>query len=489
MVNSLIYQEAARITFVDPNLFIINRLPAYAGQDHHFYLTHKGEISPKLFTITPSLTIAKAATLLLSQLDFSSPECMNRFAYMISTGLAFANKTINSSKYILTQPNASEPVLIDKLYALDFFGITDTPETRQIFELREALIKKAGQDTLASTVRAANLYRAFIQKGKSVLNLTTNHEIHSKKIKSTEVSSGAQMTPLLISYHTDSPGKNYYRKFADRLRSTCTQFGIRHDIAELQPQGEYSVNCLLKPAFILQKLIEHKEPVIWMDCDTELKEQFSEFNNILADIGMATHSGRVDGVMASPLVFNYTPGSFRVVREWAVHCQTAIKKGIIELDHDALKHYVLPALDETYTLHLLSKNWNDFVNGRYLVNGNSAHANKNEIFNQVNSLTDRQRWGISANVECYTLIFESTNESVFKQAYEALSNFSNAARLKFYFNKSLAKTNSTLLKQLIIETGEKVFFDKIVKLEDNEIIMNIDPSMEFEKNWDSLCKP
>lgn len=489
MVSALTYQEADRLTFFDPNLFIINRLPSFSGAFHQFYQTHRGIISPSLFTITPSADIAKVAALTFSQIDFSSPECLNRFAYLISNSIAFANKSIDSLKYVLSQPSASDPIVKGKLYALDFLNTKATSATRAIFELRNEELKKADPITLISIGSKAKLYKSDSWQGKISSRITiTNKEKTPRKLISTTPSVHKPMKPLLISYHTDQPGKDYYRTCAERLQRQCSQFEIRHDIANIQPLGGYAVNCLLKPGFILEKMISHKEPVVWMDCDTELKASFSEFNDIDADIGMATHSGDIEGIKASPILFNYSPGAFKVVREWAIHCHAAIDKGIVELDHDAIKHYVLPALADEYTLYLLTDDWEDFVSGKYIVNGNSYHENKINVFNQVNSLTERQRWDISKDVKCYALVFESSQESVFEQAYSSLTNFSNKSRIKFYFNESLAEKESTFLNQIIVESGERVFFDNSAVQNENEVFIQVDPAMKFEKNWDILWK-
>ena len=45
----------------------------------------------------------------------------------------------------------------------------------------------------------------------------------------------------------------------------------------------------------------------------------------------------------------------------------------------------------------------DFVHGRYIDNGNSNMPEKGEVFRKVNSLTDNQRWNISAGTKTFNI--------------------------------------------------------------------------------------
>ena len=303
------------------------------------------------------------------------------------------------------------------------------------------------------------------------------------------VPTGVQMTPRIISYYSDFNDTKYYENFAKILIDRCKLFNLTYDINSLPSRGDYGVNCLMKPEFILDKIKEYKNPLIWMDCDTDFREPFPHFNSVKEDIGMATHSGEIDGIKASPLYFNYTKGAFRIIREWVVHCRACYDKGITELDHDALKHYVLDVLRGTYSTYLLTDNWNDFVHGRYIWNGNSRVEGKMQIHRKV-GVSDDTRRAYSQDVKFIRIIFESKNPKVFKSALSFLDGFSNRSRINFIFSGDLLKESleNNDFARLEIESGGLVYFNDYtfdsVPVTKSEIIIGANNVNSIENGWD-----
>jgi hypothetical protein len=299
-----------------------------------------------------------------------------------------------------------------------------------------------------------------------------------------------KMTTTIYSYYADFQQNNYYKNYALNLIDRCKKFGVAYNISERTSRGSYGANCLMKPEFVLEKLKESKAPLIWMDCDTDFKSSFSEFNNISEDIGMATHSGDLSGIKASPLFFNYTAGSFKIIREWVVHCRSSFLKGIPELDHDALKHYVLPHLRGNYSVFLLSQNWNDFVHGKYIHNGNSRVDGKMETHRQV-GVDDDTRARYSRDVKTFHVYFEEKSEIVFSSALKFLNNFSDYARLKFHFDQGLEKISCSSLEfhKLYTESGGNTTFSENNFTDhsplNGEIILGVSGVKDIEKDWDS----
>jgi len=295
--------------------------------------------------------------------------------------------------------------------------------------------------------------------------------------------------PKLISYYADFDTNKYYEGFAKILIEKFKTFGLDHDVSELESRGDYGVNCLMKPEFILKKITEYKAPLIWMDCDTDFREPFEHFNNITEDIGMATHSGELNGIKASPLYFNYTKGAFRIIREWVVHCRACYDKGITELDHDALKHYVLEALKGSYSTYLLTDNWNDFVHGRYIFNGNSRVEGKMQIHRKV-GVSDDIRREYSQNVKFIKIVFESENPAVFKSALSFLDNFSNRLRINFIFSNKLLEESlkNSDFARLEIESGGLVYFNELnfdaLAASKSDILIGVNNVKSIEKEWD-----
>ena len=303
------------------------------------------------------------------------------------------------------------------------------------------------------------------------------------------VPTGVQMTPRIVSYYSDFNDTKYYENFAKILIDRCKLFNLTYDINSLPSRGDYGVNCLMKPEFILDKIKEYKNPLIWMDCDTDFREPFPHFNSVKEDIGMATHSGEIDGIKASPLYFNYTKGAFRIIREWVVHCRACYDKGITELDHDALKHYVLDVLRGTYSTYLLTDNWNDFVHGRYIWNGNSRVDGKMQIHRKV-GVSDDTRRAYSQDVKFIRIIFESKDPKVFKSALSFLDGFSNRSRINFIFSGDLLKESleNNDFARLEIESGGLVYFNDYtfdsVPVTKSEIIIGANNVNSIENGWD-----
>ena len=303
------------------------------------------------------------------------------------------------------------------------------------------------------------------------------------------VPTGVQMTPRIVSYYSDFNDTKYYENFAKILIDRCKLFNLTYDINSLPSRGDYGVNCLMKPEFILDKIKEYKNPLIWMDCDTDFREPFPHFNSVKEDIGMATHSGEIDGIKASPLYFNYTKGAFRIIREWVVHCRACYDKGITELDHDALKHYVLEVLKGAYSTYLLTDNWNDFVHGRYIWNGNSRVEGKMQIHRKV-GVSDDTRRAYSQDVKFIRIIFESKDPKVFKSALSFLDGFSNRSRINFIFSGDLLKESleNNDFARLEIESGGLVYFNDYtfdsVPVTKSEIIIGANNVNSIENGWD-----
>lgn len=298
-----------------------------------------------------------------------------------------------------------------------------------------------------------------------------------------------KMVPTIYSYYADFQNNKYYEEFAKKLISRCQEFGVPYNISERESRGNYGANCLMKPEFILEKLKEERSPIIWMDCDTDFKFPFTEFNYVKEDIGMATHSGDLSGIKASPLYFNYTPGAFKIIREWVVHSRAAYVRNIPELDHDALKHYVLPYLKNSYSIFLLSQNWNDFVHGKYIFNGNSKVEGKMEIHRKV-SVDDNIRATYSENVKTMYVYFNGVDKSVFKSAYNFLNKFSNYSRVFFHFDKELEEYKNCEEFNLVnIESGANLLFSNnnfdTHKYSKNEIVFDVLNIEDIQEKWDT----
>ena len=201
------------------------------------------------------------------------------------------------------------------------------------------------------------------------------------------------MKTKIISFFADNNHSKYYSSKAKILIERCKKFGVSYDIRELESKGSYMLNCLQKPHFIKDMMKFHNCPLIWIDCDTDFRHPFNEFDDIKEDIGFATHSGRLDGIKASPLFFNNNTNFDLIIDSWIQDCEQGLKKNKYELDHDALKSVTLPKLMGKITIKLLDKNYIDFVNGKYISNGNSVSNDKRAVLKpmqNINKIRERK---------------------------------------------------------------------------------------------------
>jgi hypothetical protein len=159
---------------------------------------------------------------------------------------------------------------------------------------------------------------------------------------------------LFVSYYADFGSKKYYEVSAKRLEKKLNKWGLRTDFVKLNDLGGYRANTLYKPEFIYRKLIEHKTSIIWIDCDTDpyFPWVFYRISKIKG-IALVSKLGDLNNSMGGLLKFEYNKESFKLIRRWWLHCVYARKNGILELDHDALKHAIIPALIGKVKLNFL----------------------------------------------------------------------------------------------------------------------------------------
>jgi len=110
------------------------------------------------------------------------------------------------------------------------------------------------------------------------------------------------------------------------------------------------------------------------------------------DIGFATHSGDMSGMKASPIYFNNTSNFELIIDSWINDCNNGLKTNKYELDHDALKHVTIPRIKDKISIFLLSNNYNDFCNGKYIVNGNApvhSRSDKSAVHKQMREINGK----------------------------------------------------------------------------------------------------
>jgi hypothetical protein len=123
-----------------------------------------------------------------------------------------------------------------------------------------------------------------------------------------------------------------------------------HDIRELPSLGEYRLNCLAKPKFILDVLMEKKKPFVWMDVDSILHDELKVFDEMEGncDIGFA-YQAIISNLnlsipKASPIYVSYNDLVIEFLNFWITSCEENIKSTTQQkvFDHEILMAFVLP---------------------------------------------------------------------------------------------------------------------------------------------------
>jgi hypothetical protein len=72
---------------------------------------------------------------------------------------------------------------------------------------------------------------------------------------------------IFISFFTPNGA---YPALARKLQASLNRFELRSDVQLRPPFDSWAEGCRYKSRFILEKLIQYREPVVWMDIDTEV---------------------------------------------------------------------------------------------------------------------------------------------------------------------------------------------------------------------------
>lgn len=91
------------------------------------------------------------------------------------------------------------------------------------------------------------------------------------------------MLPLIVSYYTlGTP----YEEEVKNLIASCKKLGLNTDIVGIKPLGKWDQNCCYKPLFLLEKLREHKKPILWIDADAMVLKKPLLFETLKCDIAL-----------------------------------------------------------------------------------------------------------------------------------------------------------------------------------------------------------
>jgi hypothetical protein len=158
------------------------------------------------------------------------------------------------------------------------------------------------------------------------------------------------MKTEIISFYCDIDGSTYYSDNASRIINECVDLKIPFDFRKINSHGDYRLNCLRKPKFILSVLEEKKKPIVWLDIDSKLHKTldvFDKFAEMNVDLGFAYYETQKEKInvlqpKASPIFCNYNEKVINFLKTWLNKCEETLKSEERFFDHEILMFRVLP---------------------------------------------------------------------------------------------------------------------------------------------------
>ncbi len=121
-----------------------------------------------------------------------------------------------------------------------------------------------------------------------------------------------------------------YPTLAANLISSLDRFGLQHDIRAVTTNLPWIEVTRQKPAFLTRQLFEHRQPVVWIDVDAEIRQMPDELLRSDADFGVLNWNeipgaGTYDpGKMTCSggvYLLGYTAPALRLLSVWADFCK------------------------------------------------------------------------------------------------------------------------------------------------------------------------
>lgn len=188
------------------------------------------------------------------------------------------------------------------------------------------------------------------------------------------------MNTTFITFYSDPQFSSYYSDGYNKLKQSCISLGITLVGEKIPFNKEYKNMCLFKPTFILNKLLELKQDVIWIDADTTLKNAPKEFEDTEHDLIGASHLTGIENIKASPLFFKNNNIIIDLLNKWKEICDYKIVNNLHDLDHDILKRHIVPVFKDKLKYKILN---NEYCNGYYIDNGVSKSRSKNNTLQEM----------------------------------------------------------------------------------------------------------
>ncbi len=130
--------------------------------------------------------------------------------------------------------------------------------------------------------------------------------------------------PLIVSYYTKD---TLYQLEVQNLIASCKNWGLEHCVEPVASMGSWEKNCCYKPFFLMEKLLQFKRPLFWLDADAVfLREpRYLEVfkKDIATRINKCFNDDHPSKVITGSLYINATQPAADLLKTWGQQCIAA----------------------------------------------------------------------------------------------------------------------------------------------------------------------
>ena len=138
---------------------------------------------------------------------------------------------------------------------------------------------------------------------------------------------------IYISYYTSATP---YQKVMEKyLLPSLKKFDLPYDIEAIEDRGNWSRNTSYKAKFVLQKLLQHKKGVVFIDTDATIEKYPSLFAQIPPEYDIGVHyqdwykqwrnsdCGKKFDLLTGTIMFRYNERVLSLVRKWVARVKSS----------------------------------------------------------------------------------------------------------------------------------------------------------------------
>jgi len=147
---------------------------------------------------------------------------------------------------------------------------------------------------------------------------------------------------FISAYTVNTP----YEKEVENLKESLIKFGFSTEhIVPINDLGTWEKNCQQKATVIKNKLLELREPIVWLDADAVIKKPPTLFTEIEEDFGICVYRGEY---LSGTVFLKPSKQIFDLLDEWIQECinnpkewdQKILQKLILD---KKINHFILPS--------------------------------------------------------------------------------------------------------------------------------------------------